>query len=211
MLKYYFLDQVLLITSETTEGVGRFLVWCSTVGLITSFKTEAIQRNEHRNWGSRSWHLSITTLAKCTSVLLFSFYYFYTVQYYSMKTQVVSKLLTVCADYSFYDKNIFHLEMSFNILDRRNILCVNLSLVDVAAIDTTLHDWNKWFKIIPYLQSTTKCICWTCSWDKEECNVFYPQQTINNKKGIVWDTKDCTVFLWTCLQYLNQKCVPEMV
>lgn len=57
-----------------------------------------------------------------------------------MKTQVVNKLLTVCADYSFYDKNIFHLEMSFNILDRRNILCVNLSLVDVAAIDTTLHD-----------------------------------------------------------------------
>lgn len=82
----------------------------------------------------------MTTLAKCTWVLLFSFYYFNTVQYYSMKTQVVNKLLTVCADYSFYDKNIFHLEMSFNILDRRNILCVNLSLVDVAAIDTTLRD-----------------------------------------------------------------------
>lgn len=30
--------------------------------------------------------------------------------------------------------------MSFNILDRKIILCVNLSLVDVAAIDTTLHD-----------------------------------------------------------------------
>lgn len=70
----------------------------------------------------------------------FPFAAFYTLQYYSTKTQVVNKLQTVCMDYSFYDKNIFHLEMSFNILGRRNILCVNISLVDATAIDIILHD-----------------------------------------------------------------------
>lgn len=131
-----------------------------------------------------------------TRVLLFSFYCFlYTLQYYSMKTQVVNKLLTVCMDYSFYDKNIFHLEMSFNILGGRSILCVNISLADATAVDIILHDWTKWFKTIPYLQSTTKCICQICSWDKEKYDVFYPLLTINNnKKGIIWDRKDGTVF-----------------
>ena len=70
----------------------------------------------------------------------FPFTAFYTLQYYYMKTQVVNNPLTVCMDYSFYDKNIFHLEMSFNILGRRNILSVNITLVDATAIDIILHD-----------------------------------------------------------------------
>jgi len=69
----------------------------------------------------------------------FPFTAFYTLQCCSVKTQVINKLLTVCMDYSFYDKNIFHLEMSFNIRGRRNILCVNLSRY-VTAIDIILHD-----------------------------------------------------------------------
>lgn len=124
----------------------------------------------------------------------FPFTAFYTLQYYSMKTQVVNKLLTLCMDYSFYGKKYFP---SWNdlILYVEEISCANIFLVNATATDITLHDWTKWFKIIPYLQSTTKCIYHqTCNWDKEEHDVFYPLLTINNKKGIIREMKDCTVF-----------------
>lgn len=57
-----------------------------------------------------------------------------------MKAPEINKLLNVCMDYSFYHKNIFHLKVSFNILGRRVILRISLSLVDVTAKDIILYD-----------------------------------------------------------------------
>lgn len=86
----------------------------------------------------------------------FPFTDFCMLQYYSMKIQVINELQIVCMDYSFYDKNIFSLEMQFNILGRRNALCVNISLVDATAIDMIEPNDLR-------LCHAFKCICQTCS------------------------------------------------
>ena len=92
--------------------------------------------NEDSGLGISLLHCWPNTLAR---VLMFSFYCFlYTTVLFYENTS--SKQASGCMDYSFYDKNIFHLEMSLNILGRRNILCVNITLVDVTATDIILHD-----------------------------------------------------------------------